>query len=141
MKSKELIRRLQEADPEGEMEVCVGNVDIYFVEKKAAYWDGNLQVLQHDEAKRGKQWSIIGLKIFEKGSKLDLNCVDAESLIYDKPDIDVDLSDLSEDPRQRWQERIANWRKEGLDMNEGVEEWAKGNQEDRLRNELRRNDQ
>jgi len=31
MKVKELIRRLQEADPSGEIEACVDNIDIHFV--------------------------------------------------------------------------------------------------------------
>ncbi len=32
MKTKDLIERLKEADPEGETEVVVGGTDIYFVE-------------------------------------------------------------------------------------------------------------
>lgn len=32
MKSSELIKQLQELDPEGVIEVCVNNVDIYFLD-------------------------------------------------------------------------------------------------------------
>ena len=36
MKSKELIQLLQEEDPTGEVEVCVNNVDIYFLSTEPA---------------------------------------------------------------------------------------------------------
>ncbi len=133
MKTKELIRQLQEADPEGEKEVCVGNVDIYFVEKKAAYWDGNLQVLQHDPELIGKCWSIVGAKVLEKGYKLNLSCVDIESLVYEDPGVEVDLSDLSEGPRERWEKRVAEWRRTGVAIDEEVLEHSKTNKHERFR--------
>ena len=51
MKSKELIRLLQEEDPSGEVEVCVQNFDILGIHTEPAYWDGSLQVLMRDASK------------------------------------------------------------------------------------------
>jgi hypothetical protein len=34
MKTKEVIRQLQKQDPSGELEVCVNNEDIFFIEEE-----------------------------------------------------------------------------------------------------------
>ena len=52
MKTKELIKELQELDPTGETEVVCGCGDIYFVEELPAYYDGRLGVLIKDESKK-----------------------------------------------------------------------------------------
>ena len=49
MKTKELIRQLQEADPSGELNCCVGTTsDIYCVERLPAYYDGTQEILVRD---------------------------------------------------------------------------------------------
>ena len=45
MKTKDLIKRLHECDPSGELDVCVDNEDINSVHAMEAYYDGKLQVL------------------------------------------------------------------------------------------------
>jgi len=45
MKSKKLIELLQAEDPTGEIEVCIGNQDVFCLESKPAYWDGCPQIL------------------------------------------------------------------------------------------------
>ncbi len=50
MKTKELIRQLQREDPSGELECCVDNSDIFFVEHLPAYYDGCLEVLVRDKS-------------------------------------------------------------------------------------------
>jgi hypothetical protein len=52
MKSKELIRLIQEADPTGEEHVCIQNVDIWHVSEEPAYYDGALHVVDRDEDER-----------------------------------------------------------------------------------------
>lgn len=74
MKTKELIRRLQEEDPTGEVECCVGNVDIHFVSSEPAYWDGPLQVLVRDPAK-APYYDIVGAKYVKSGSKIQIHCL------------------------------------------------------------------
>ena len=52
MKVKDLIKQLQELDPTGEIEVCVGNSDIIDISLFPAYYDGYLQVLKKDLSKK-----------------------------------------------------------------------------------------
>jgi hypothetical protein len=90
MKTKELIRRLQEADPTGEVECCVGNLDIYDIYQIGAYYDGALQVLIHDESKRDKSWSVIGAKMKGNGTKVQINTLSIEDVIYDTVETEAD---------------------------------------------------
>lgn len=69
MKSKTLIEMLQKADPTGNEEVCVGNVDIHFVETMPAYYDGTLQVLERNEEL--ECYNIIGAKYRRSGVKFN----------------------------------------------------------------------
>jgi len=104
VKAKELIRQLQQFDPE--IEVCVDNKDIYFLEPKPAYWDGKLQLLLHDPSKRG--WSIVGAKVVEKGEKLNIVALSIEDVIWNVPDLPVDLSELRS--QEEWAGRVAQYR-------------------------------
>lgn len=69
MKTKELIKILQDADPEGETECCIGNEDIHYVTVEPAYWDGRLQVLERDHSKN-PYYNIIGGKYTTRGHKV-----------------------------------------------------------------------
>lgn len=94
MKTKELIRRLQEEDPSGEAEVVVGGEDIYFVEAMPAYYDGRPTLLVHDEALRDKAWSIVGLHVPAGGvKKLRIVTVSAEDVFLSNPEAPVTYGD------------------------------------------------
>lgn len=54
MKTKDLIDKLKEADPSGDLECCIGNCDIIGIHTDPGYWDGCLQVLERDEKGRIK---------------------------------------------------------------------------------------
>lgn len=95
MKTKELIRQLQEADPTGEEEVCVGNIDIHFVESLPAYYDGSLQVLIRDET--CKCYNIIGGKYKRSGKKVNIHTLSITDAISNNRDMPVDYSELSSD--------------------------------------------
>lgn len=98
MKSKEVIKLLQELDPDGEIEVCVGNIDIHYIECLPAYYDGTLQVLLRDENKKG--YNIIGAKYCRKGNKLCIVPLSISDAITDRDDnFNVDYSELDEDRR------------------------------------------
>jgi len=103
MTTAELIAALREADPEGTTSVCVGNYDVYFVQRLPAWYDGRLQQLVHDEDKRGKQWSIIGAKIISNGYKIDIRALSIRDVLLDMPDLPVEGGD---------QETIERWRTE-----------------------------
>jgi len=68
MKVKDLIKQLQELDPTGEIEVCVGNNDIIDISLFPAYYDGYLQVLKKSYSK--ECYNIIGLEFRANGQKL-----------------------------------------------------------------------
>lgn len=99
MKTKKLIALLQEEDPSGELDVCVGNVDIHFVERLPAYYDGSLQVLERDED--CKYYNITGGRYVRAGEKVNIHTLSITDAISnaagrEKP-FPVDYSELSSD--------------------------------------------
>ena len=68
MKTKELIRQLQENDPSGENEVNIDGVDIWYVDSLPGYYDGPYQVLDRDET--CQYYNIIGAKYKKSGRKV-----------------------------------------------------------------------
>lgn len=98
MKSKEVIRQILEADPTGEVEVCVGNLDIHFIHSEPAYYDGPLQVIERDESKKG--YNPVGGKYKREGDKVVIRTVSIRDCIASNPDtFKVDYSELSENDR------------------------------------------
>lgn len=101
MKTKEVIRLLNECDPSGEKEVCVGNVDIHFIDMMPAYYDGPLQVLTRDESKQG--YNITGGKYFRSGDKIQIHTLsfsDAITNFGTDTKFDVDYSEVKHDEAQ-----------------------------------------
>ena len=94
MKTKDLIKELQEADPSGELEVCVGNIDIWTVTVLPAYYDGKLQVLKRDPALTGKCYDIIGGKYVSGGSKVVLEPMSITDVLWDNPEAEIDYGFL-----------------------------------------------
>ncbi len=110
MKTKELIKRLQEEDPSGEIEVCVGNVDIHFVERMPAYYDGSLQVLIRDY--NTKYYNIIGGKYVREGQKVKIHIMSITDAISNACSVgksfNVDYSQLSEERAKNTQKAHAD---------------------------------
>ena len=84
MKTKELIKQLQELDPEGICEVF-GDGDIYCLEKLPWYYDGKPGILIRDESKK-PYYDIIGMRQITPadGDKIYLKCMDLEQLAMDE---------------------------------------------------------
>jgi hypothetical protein len=124
MKTKELIKRLQEADPSGELECCVGNIDIYFVTQEPAYYDGALQVLLHDETKRDLMWSIVGAKLTRHGSKVQIHALSIEDAMFDTvvngKDFPVTVEGDSVDGH--YQKMVKSWKAEAIRIHKSVME-------------------
>lgn len=93
MKTKDLIALLQDADPTGEEEVCVGNCDIFYVESLPAYYDGSLQVISREKGTEGK---IVGAKYKRQGRKIDIRTISISDLVLDYPEMPIDYSELDE---------------------------------------------
>lgn len=131
MKTKKLIEELQKCDPTGEEEVCIGNVDIHFIEKLPAYYDGTLQVLIRDE-KKSPYYNIVGAKYKRTGKKIVIHYHSISDAICDNPNLPIDYSELSEERQVK--AKIAHDELKQMYLNLEVEmkrehfvEWAKLN--------------
>lgn len=129
MKTKELIRLLQQEDPSGEIECCVGNLDIHFISREPAYYDGALQVLTRDETET-KYYNIIGGKYLRTGEKIQFHTMSISDIL-DDPKATVDYSQLgSKDLEKRYKESDdktrAQWRKIKVNNEwENFKRWVK----------------
>lgn len=90
MKTSELIRRLQEADPTGDAECVVGCEDIFFVEPLPAYYDGRPLLLVHDESLRDKCFSVVGARFMGDGPKVRITTLGLEDLLIDNPELPIE---------------------------------------------------
>lgn len=106
MKTKKLIELLQQEDPSGEEEVCVGNVDIFFVANEPAYWDGSLQVLIRDES--NPYYNVEACKFVREGRKISINVLSIEDAIWNNTGITV-YGDNDHN-----QEMVKKWRIEAI---------------------------
>jgi len=130
MKTKDLIKLLQEADPEGETECCIGNADIHFVEKLPAYYDGTLQVLLRDHSK-DPYYNICGAKYTSQGSKIQIRSLSITDAIANDKELPIDYSEMgNKDKAKAYEEANNRTRQAEADIENNVElwlftEWAK----------------
>jgi hypothetical protein len=133
MKSKELIRLIQEEDPTGEVEVCIGNADIFSVHTQAAYWDGKLQILKRDPAK-APYYDIVGARYTTKGSKMVITAMSIVDVLSDNPDAEIDYSELGDTTAAHYKEQddktraLARHIERRCELNM-FQRWAKGKAE------------
>lgn len=120
MKTKELIRQLQAADPTGEEEVSVGNVDIHFVDREPAYYDGCLQVLVRDE--NNKFYNITGAKLVSRGSKVVIHTLSITDALWDNAELPIDYSGLTDAQALRYKESHDKTRQEVRDCEREIEQ-------------------
>jgi hypothetical protein len=93
MKTKDLIQRLQEADPSGELEACVENIDIFAVATEPAYYDGRLQLLVRDPARK-PYFDVVGGKYVSNGYKVVISPMSITDVLWDNPDAEIDYGGL-----------------------------------------------
>ena len=87
MKTNELIRQLQLADPGGELEACVDNIDIHFVSREPAYYDGKLEVLIRDP--KEKYYNICGAEFRREGYKIQIQTLSIRDALWENPDLPI----------------------------------------------------
>ena len=92
MKTKEVIKRLQKADPSGELECCVEGEDIYDIDNWPAYYDGRLQVLIRDPNIK-EYYNVMGAKYVSTGNKIVITPLSIEDAIFEDPEIPVEIPD------------------------------------------------
>ena len=85
MKTKELIRQLQECDPTGEVEVICDGGDIYTVIPLPAYYDGSLKTLIRDDSLK-PYYDVIGMRETREGRKVVLQGMDLQDVCWDIDD-------------------------------------------------------
>lgn len=87
MRTREVIRQLNEQDPSGELEVAVGNVDIFYIERLPAYYDGPLQVLKRS----GKPcYDVTGAEVRRSGHKVSIRTLSIGDALHENPDLLVE---------------------------------------------------
>lgn len=120
MKSKEVIRLIQEADPSGEEECCVGNVDIWTITKEPAYYDGPLQVLEHDPAK-APYYDICGGKYVRNGCKIQIRGLSIHDAIFENPKLKIDYAQVGPNLQAVYATADDETRKVSQEIHAGVE--------------------
>jgi len=129
MKTKELIKLLQEADPDGNEEVCVDNMSIFEVYKEAAYYDGSLQIL-----KTNSNGHISGGIIRRSGNKIQIRVLDLEEAVFchverqynqynklrENFHIEVIGDTYNGKPKHSYDERIKQWHDNAIKIIESV---------------------
>jgi hypothetical protein len=124
MKVKELIKQLIDADPTGETECCVGNVDIIYVDRVGAYYDGSLQVL-----KRDANGNITGGEYRRSGDKINIVTLEISDLLKE-PTFIIDYYDVGPDLEQKYKLADNRTREQWNQIHNELEqslfvEWAK----------------
>jgi hypothetical protein len=111
VQTKELIRRLQEADPSGELEVTVGKTDIYFLQVIPSYYDGHCQILKRDPVLEGNCYNIVGAEIRSKGQHVCIETHSISEMLADEPDLPVTYDGTAAEARNK--RRVEEWRATG----------------------------
>ena len=119
MKTKELIKQLQEQDPSGELEVIAGGSPIYFIDCEPAYYDGALEILIQDASLSG--YNIVGFKYTNKGNKIRLHLMDLDDVLLDDPELPVDVSEVAD----RYKDYVEKTREEMRQIKNKVAEHVK----------------
>jgi hypothetical protein len=110
MKTRELIRQLQEVDPSGETECCVDNHDIFFVERQFAFYDGALEILVRDPA-RQPYYDVVGGIIRRTGEKIRIHVLSLEDAIFEiegRP-FPIEIQTTDDVSRKILEETIQRW--------------------------------
>ena len=121
MRTSELIRLLQEANPNDDAEVCVDNEDIHFLEVVPGYYDGRLQVFTRDPVLTGKSFDIVAARITSAGTKIKIRHCSIEDLLLDNPEMPVDTSTTgSEASTAEHAVKVERWRATGRRFRAGI---------------------
>ena len=108
MKTKDLIRRLQAADPSGELDVTIGKADIWYIEVLPGYYDGCYQVLKRDDALEDEGYNLVGAEIRAKGQHICLNSYSVKEMLWSYPDLPVTYD--GDSARKKYEASVAEWR-------------------------------
>lgn len=120
MKTKELIKHLQTADPSSELECVVGWEDILFVEQLPGYYDGPYQVLDRDKSKE-PYYNVVGAKITDKGFKIKIHTHSIDNALLDNWELPVEYELHNQKSIDEYKKEIENLRIEYRILEEDIE--------------------
>lgn len=109
MKTKELIAKLQEVDPSGELHCCIGNIDIGSIYASVGYWDGCYQVLNYDN-----KGEIISAEYKSNGYKVVIRTYSIFDVIFDNANIPI-LFD-SDYAKEHYGHLVERYKKSAVDI-------------------------
>ena len=124
MKTKDLIKLLQETDPSGEMDCVVNNVDIFIAYGVVSYWDGCKQLLIRDETNKDC-YNVVAAEYRSDGWKVQIETMDISEALLNDPDLPVKVVDTF--VHKQMQERVDKWRQEIKEIKERVHKYKKEN--------------
>lgn len=107
MLTKDLIKLLQKADPEGNTHCCIDNADIFDVQRLPAYYDGPREELIRDEKKK-PYYDVVGAKVIHKGDKIKISILSINDIISNDPKVTIKY----DHPNEYHKEQVDNWKKE-----------------------------
>jgi hypothetical protein len=113
MKTKEVIKLLQEEDPSGELEVSIGGVDILFIEALPYYYDGRQQVLVKNE-----KGNVIGGRYTESGNKVVIHYRGFSDYIWDDENFQIEYGS---EHTKKFKEHHDKIRQQGIDCREEMD--------------------
>lgn len=118
MISSELIKALQESDPEGTSEVIIDGNPIHFVHNYPGYYDGAyIKLLE------GKEPRAIIAKV---GRKVRLHTLSIDDIIFDDPTARIEFEGLNKQDEERWLKRISDLREDALKIEADIKAWKEG---------------
>jgi hypothetical protein len=113
MKTKELIRRLEECDPSGELECSVKGIDIYSVTVQPGYHDGPYEVLIRDLSKTN--YNITGAKMLSGGQKVILEPLSINDALMEDSALCVEYDNHTLTTHQKF---VEAWRQKARTLRE-----------------------
>jgi hypothetical protein len=114
MKTKDLIKILQESDPSGELQVCIDNKDIHYIIGVPAYYDGCAEVLIHDDKD-----NLIGAKYISDGTKIQIKPLSIQDAIFNEEELTVEYE--TQYARNHYEKHVEKYREQAIDIKEKAE--------------------
>ena len=144
MKTKDLIKKLQEADPSGEKDVCVevedqGFQDIWSIREECGWYDGYgdapHQVIDWKELEFGRH---IEKCIYTDSHAIVLRPKSIEECLWDLPGPDTKVEvRASGDHKESMDIQVAKWRRSGMLLVKHVERMPGATPEEKAKNKER----
>ena len=112
MKTSELIKLLQDADPKDECRVCIGNCPVKEVQRDVFYWDGREEYVLRDENDQ-----VIKVGFPDSGDKINIHRDSIDEALMDNPEAEIDLAGImyQGQPNPRYKEYVDKCVQKGLE--------------------------